>query len=282
MKIKVADPTGFCFGVKRAIDALVKALSEYGRVYAFGSPIHNSEEIKRLSKMGLVVIERVEDIPENSVVFVRAHGVSPVIMEQIKERAGIVIDGTCPFVRKVQCRALELSKQGYFVVVLGDKGHPEVKGIIGHIKNDKFVVVSSPSEIEVDKISSFDRIGVVSQTTQKIFKFKELVAELIEHVDEVRVYNTICSATFARQKAVRELATNVDGVLIVGNHDSANTQKLVEIVKLCGCDVMHVENIDEIKRGWFKGKEVIGIAGGASTPDWLINQVIKQVQRIAE
>lgn len=270
MKIIQADPTGFCFGVKRAIDKLEEALKKYGTVYAMGSPIHNPQEISRLEGLGLVVVESFSDIPNDSLVFLRAHGVNPATYEYLTGNNCTIIDGTCPFVANAQEKARSLSEEGYAVVIIGDHDHPEIRAIRGFVDGECHVI---PSETDVFMFYGKEKIGVVSQTTQDENVFAETVGTLVRCVKEVKVYNTICKATVERQNAIRKLAKDVDAIIVIGGRNSANTSRLVDIAVSRGVRTLWVEHAEEIDPAWLESVETIGIAAGASTPDWLINEV---------
>ena len=277
MEILIADPTGLCFGVKRAVTALEKELSASSRVYSLGSPIHNPQEIERLKKLGLVVVDAPEEVPEGSVSFVRAHGVAPDVMAALKKRSSSVIDGTCPFVKTAQDRARSLSEEGYVVVISGDLEHPEVQGIMGYAEGEVAVIAS---DAKVPEALQGRRCGILSQTTQKVSSFVSLVSAFVSVSPEIKVYNTICKATLARQESVRRLASKVDGMIVLGGRNSANTRKLAEICKDAAIPALWIEHAGEIDRGWLQGKAKIGIAAGASTTDWLIKELIQKLQKM--
>ena len=274
MKILIANPTGLCFGVKRAITTLEEELSRSKKVYSLGSPIHNPQEIDRLSMLGLVVVESPDDVPEGAVSFVRAHGVTPAEYETLRRRSSLMVDGTCPFVKTAQERAKTLSKEGYIVVISGDKKHPEVQGIVGYVKGE-VIVLSSDDKIP-ENIKG-RRCGILSQTTQKVASFVDLVSAFVAISPEIKVYNTICKATLASQESVRRLAAEVDGMIVLGGHNSANTRKLAEIAQDSGVSTMWIEHAGELDRRWLEKREIIGIAAGGSTPDWLIKELIQKL-----
>lgn len=274
MRLIIADPTGLCFGVRRAIQQLESTLLSHRKVYSLGSPIHNPQEVQRLEKMGLLLVERAEDVPPGQVVFVRAHGVGPVDLAILQERSALVVDGTCPFVRTAQQRAESLSREGYRVVILGDKDHPEVRGIVGYVEGSA-CVLADPEEL--DTTTRLPRCGVLSQTTQKEETLGRLVGRLITVAPEVKVYNTICKATIERQQSIRLLASQVDGILVIGGKNSANTQKLVEIAEEMGVPTFWVEHSGELDRRWLENKGCIGVAAGGSTPDWLIKETTENL-----
>lgn len=274
MKIHIADPTGLCFGVRRAISKLEEELLRSEAVFSLGSPIHNPQETERLSKMGLIVVESVEEVPPGSVAFIRAHGVTPFQAEILRKKCSKIVDGTCPFVKTAQKRAKDLSSEGYFVVISGDRHHPEVRGIMGYVEGE-VAVISSDEDIPGNLKGR--KCGILSQTTQKVGSFVALVSSFVKVSPEIKVYNTICKATLARQDSVCKLASKVDGMIILGGRNSANTKKLAEISMDVGVSTLWVEHAGEIDRGWLQNKEDIGIAAGGSTPEWLIKELIQKL-----
>jgi 4-hydroxy-3-methylbut-2-enyl diphosphate reductase len=273
----VASPTGLCFGVRRAIDRLERALAEHRVVYSLGSPIHNPQEVSRLASLGLRVVERADDVPEGAVAFIRAHGVSKSEAEDLKRRRGTVEDGTCPFVRIAQERAESLSNEGYKVMILGDSEHPEVRGIIGHIAGESLVISGTD---DIDSTKRHKRLGILSQTTQWEATLAAVVSKLVLLTDEIKVYNTICRATIERQESIRRLGAQVDGIVVIGGRNSANTRKLVKIAESLGVSALWIEHSDELDGRWMRGKASIGVAAGGSTPDWLINEVTEKIKRL--
>lgn len=277
MNLVVASPTGLCFGVRRAIAQLERALEDHGTVYSLGSPIHNPQEVSRLTELGLRLVGSASDVPEGSVAFVRAHGVAKVALEELEQRAKVVVDGTCPFVRTAQRRAESLAEEGYRVVILGDSNHPEVRGILGHIEGESLVISGGD---DIDENVRFERLGILSQTTQREASLAEVVSKLVLLAGEIKVYNTICRATIERQESIRNLATQVDGIVVIGGRNSANTRKLVEIAESLGVSTLWVEHSGEVDRGWLPGKRSIGVAAGGSTPDWLINDLTEKLKTL--
>ena len=277
MNLVVASPTGMCFGVRRAIERLEGALSEYGAIFALGSPIHNPQEVKRLEGMGLEVVEDVLRIPEGSVAFIRAHGVSRSELEEAGKRCRVVVDGTCPHVRNVRRKAERLDEEGYRVVVVGDSHHPEIRGILGHI-GPGAVVVNGGDDLKPEDRRS--KIGILCQTTQREETLALVASKFIAGTDEVRVYNTVCGATIERQGSIRRLAASVDGIVIIGGKNSANTRELVEISESLGVPAMWVEQAEELNRGWLRERQTIGVAAGGSTPDWLLEEIVRKLKRL--
>jgi 4-hydroxy-3-methylbut-2-enyl diphosphate reductase len=275
LKVTVARPTGLCFGVRRAISELENALVNVGKIYGLGSPIHNPQEIERLERLGLVVVKDPADIPPGQPAFIRAHGVSPEVRASLLRRTDRIVDGTCPFVRNVQEKAALLRQEGYRLIIVGDASHPEVQGIMGYA-GEGARVVGNAFEIPPDARNG--KIGLVCQTTQKEALLEKVVRGLLPHAEELRVFNTICGATLERQQAVMDLAPRVDGMIVIGGKNSANTGKLVEISREAGVSTLWIEHYEELEGGWIREKENIGIAAGASTPDWLIRQLISTLE----
>ena len=275
LKVTVARPTGLCFGVRRALLELENALKEHGRIFGLGSPIHNPQEIERLQNLGLIVVDKPGEVPPGQPAFIRAHGISPEIRDSLACRTSLIVDGTCPFVRNVQEKAAILKREGYRVFVVGDAAHPEVQGILGYA-GDGAIVVERASDIPAGLKG--ERIGIVCQTTQKVSVLQDIAGVLAAQAGELRSYNTICSATLERQQAVTKLAHRVDGMIVIGGKNSANTGKLVEISEGSGVPTLWIEHSEELEEGWIQGKEKIGIAAGASTPDWLIQELISTLE----
>jgi 4-hydroxy-3-methylbut-2-enyl diphosphate reductase len=273
----IANPTGLCFGVRRAIERLELALRENESVYAAGNPMHNPQEVERLSRLGLKVASGVAEIPDGAVAFIRAHGLSRGEHAEWREKCRIVVDGTCPFVLNVQKKAAELDREGYKVVVLGDFEHPEVKGILGYIDGEALVV---KGENCINLCGRRDKIGILSQTTQKEATLAALSSKFVFLTEELKVYNTICRATIERQESVKKLAESVDAIVVIGGKNSANTRALAEISRSFGLDVRWIEHAGELDEGWLRDKNKIGVAAGGSTPDWLVNDLTAKLLRL--
>lgn len=273
MKIELAQNYGFCFGVKRAI----KIAEENTDSATYGPLIHNSKEIARLEsdfKVGL--IEDFRDFKSGDKAIVRTHGIIKNELEELHKRGVDVIDATCPFVTKPQEIAQEMSEAGYDVVIFGDASHPEIKGVESYAVNGA-VVVTSISELQKQKFR--DKIALISQTTRKAEEYLEISNYLIPRYKEVRVFNTICNATFENQLAVRDISELADVMIIIGGKNSSNTKQLFNIAKERCFDSYHIEDESEIEYSWFDDKEFCGISAGASTPDWIIKNVINAIRK---
>jgi len=261
---------GFCFGVSRAVSAVLKeAEATKERIYTLGPLLHNPQMVENLKEKGIEAVDDVSCI-ESGVVAFRSHGIRKDEEEQIRSRGLRFIDTTCPFVKRVRRYALYLRRNGYKVVIAGDRTHPEVKSVLSYLDDDGIVFDSSFS-IEAKKI------GVVSQTTLDQETLSNVVRALAARAVELRVYNTICESTNIRRLEAVELAGVAEAMLIVGGKNSSNTTKLYKTVKGIQPRTYHIETEDEIRQEWFAGVHKVGIAGGASTPDTIIDRVERRV-----
>lgn len=280
MKIIMAEHAGFCFGVKRAVDAIERSLQDNHEVWTIGLPIHNPQEVSRLQAMGLKVADNVDAIPAGSKVLIRAHGEALEVIEALRAKGVDVEDMTCPFVKKAQNLAAQFSREGYHVVLLGDKNHPEIQGILGYVADIKNAEVTL-NEDEAERIKTYGKIALISQTTQREERLSRVSAILVGKCSQLHVCNTICKATAERQNAVRELVRGgkVDGVVLIGGRSSANTGKLRDIIESEKVSVLWVEEEEELEKNknWFMDKKKIGIAAGASTPEWLIDKIMNNI-----
>lgn len=275
MKILVADSSGFCFGVKRAIDLAEDIASKNNNVYTFGPLIHNPQEVLRLEKGNIKVVEDYSKIDEG-VLVLRTHGIPLDIYKNLSKKENIkIVDATCPFVKKAQDIIKELSNGSEQIVIVGEKKHPEVVALVSYGKG-KCLVVEDKKDIK--NVKKTDIIYIVSQTTQSPKKFKEIVEE-ISKISQVKVFNTICRATFDRQTAAEKLAKEVDVMIVIGGKNSGNTTRLYQICSAI-TKTYHIENVDEIDKNWFNKVEVVGITAGASTPGWIIENIKGGIKEI--
>ncbi len=275
MEIIVAKTAGFCWGVKRAVNIAIEALKRRpGDTFCLGEIIHNRREIDRLKQLGMRFVEDIEALEKGATVVIRSHGVAPKVVEFLKEKGVSIVDATCPFVKDVHEKAVKLEKEGYPVLILGNPRHPEVIGIAGHIKSP--MIARTIKEIE--SLPRFQKLGVVCQTTLNMEFFRQAVSLLAMKVKELKVFNTICSATSVRQKETMELAQRVDVMFVVGGKNSSNTTKLYQISKSFNDRSYHIESKDDIKPEWLEGAEKVGVTAGASTPQWVIEEVVEHVR----
>ncbi|MCB4743592.1 MAG: 4-hydroxy-3-methylbut-2-enyl diphosphate reductase [Sulfurovum sp.] len=278
MKIQLASNYGFCFGVKRAI----KIAEEHQGSKTYGPLIHNKDEINRLKEgFQIGLAENLDEItPEDSVV-IRTHGIPKDELAKLNIQNNQIIDATCPYVTTPQNIVAEMSKKGYSIVVFGDKNHPEIKGVVSYAKDPRnaFVVID---ENELEGLPILSKVAVVAQTTRKPKDYLKVVNKLILEHKEVRVFNTICNATFENQDAAAVLAKDADVMIVIGGKHSSNTKQLHSICKTYCGDSYLIENQDELRLVWFKNKELCGISAGASTPDWIVQNVIEKIQELVQ
>lgn len=274
MQIKLANNYGFCFGVKRAIEIA----QDSKNAATIGPLIHNSEEINRLKKdYNVDTLEDISQINGVSKAIVRTHGITKSDSEFLQKSGVAIIDATCPFVTKPQQICEQMSREGYEIVIFGDKNHPEVKGVQSYALHGAHVVLSVA---ELKDIKLKQKVAIVSQTTRKAEEFLKVVNHLILQHKEVRVFNTICNATFENQDAVRELAQEADVMVIIGGKNSSNTKQLFTISREFCADSYLIENESELQEKWFVGKKLCGVSAGASTPDWIIQKIIANISKI--
>jgi len=279
MEIILAKSAGFCFGVKRATKmAFQEAESGNPDTYTLGSIIHNPQVVDKLASAGVSVKNDVENINQGTVI-IRSHGVTLDEIDRAKKKGLRIVDATCPFVKKAQDLTTLLREEGYFVVIVGDEEHPEVKSIISYGGKD-VIVVNSPDKLET--LPKKKKIGVVAQTTQSFDNLKAIVNECLGKVGELRVFNTICGATAIRQDQSRDIALEVDCMIVVGGYSSANTNRLAEICKSIQPNTHHVEVAAELESAWFSGVKRVGVTAGASTPEWIIDDVVKRIKEYGE
>ncbi len=274
MKVKLASSYGFCFGVKRAI----KIAEDQKNSSTMGPLIHNQKEIERLKdKFNVGLYNNINEAKEDDTVIIRTHGIPKNDLKFLKEKNINVINATCPFVTTPQQIVKKMSDEKYSIVIFGDEQHPEVKGVKSY-GNDVHVVLE---ESELDDLTfKYDKIATVAQTTRQKEKYLSIVNQLILKYKEVRVFNTICDATFENQAATRELSTEVDIMIIIGGKNSSNTKQLFAISKENCSNSYLIEDETELELSWFQEKNICGVTAGASTPDWIIQKVIDKIEHI--
>lgn len=285
MEILIAKTAGFCFGVKRALEMVREALgNEDARLYSLGPLIHNPRVVAELSGKGVREISDIEEIPAGGTgkVIIRSHGAGPGTYQAAADKSLGIIDATCPFVKNVQQLGAFLAEQGYQVVVFGEKDHAEVKGVLEFIAsaNARYPVFVIGDSHGIDTLEFGSKVGIISQTTQESSSFSKLISNIVPHVKELRIYNTICSATSERQQEAAELSRQVEVMVVVGGKNSANTFRLSEISRKQGTRTFLVESPAEINPEWFQGVEKIGITAGASTPDEQINEIVQKIKNL--
>lgn len=278
IKIVVSKGSGFCFGVKRAIDIAFKIAKKNKGVYTLGSIIHNPQVIERLQSKGVFPVDDINHKNINTLL-IRTHGITKELSKKLSNKKYKIIDTTCPFVKKAQQYAKLLADEGYQVFIIGNKEHPEVKSLISYAGKNSFVVNDNHG-LENKIIKS--KVGIIIQTTQSIDFLKKITNDILDSIKELKIFNTICSSTSLRLKETKEIAKESDIIIVVGGKNSANTAQLAKLCISMNIPTYHIETPDEIEYKWFKNVETVGITAGASTPDWIIKEVEEIIYRKAE
>jgi len=274
MKVIVAEKCGFCQGVKNAIKLAEETLEKKSKLYSLGPIIHNTDVVDKLSGLGLETVDSVEQIPCGTVL-IRSHGATAAQLSRIQEKGLEVVDATCVLVKHVQKIARELHEQGYKVLMIGDRDHPEVEAVVGSAVDVSVIGTKS----DIDKLPKTNKIGVICQTTQSPGHFGEMIAAVIEKgFFELKVINTLCKEAIKRQDSAVELCKKVDIMFVLGGHHSANTKKLAELCKNYNNQTFHLQNWSELDRSILLGKELVGVTAGASTPDSIINEFVENLK----
>ncbi|MGL5695131.1 MAG: 4-hydroxy-3-methylbut-2-enyl diphosphate reductase [Peptostreptococcaceae bacterium] len=279
MKVKIAENAGFCFGVKRAMNMAWNELEERkDGIYALGPLIHNKQAVSRYEEKGLKTVDDLIEIPQNESVIIRSHGVGEEIYLKSKDQNITIIDTTCPFVKKIHKLAKDYKEEGYQIIVIGDKNHPEVIGINGWC-NEEAIIIKDKEEVNSINFNNNKKYCVVAQTTINLELYYDIVEILSKKLKDVIFKNTICSATKERQFSARELSREVDCMIVVGGKHSSNTQKLVNICSEI-VPTFAIETKEELHIDNLKNFDMVGITAGASTPDWIIFDVISYIESI--
>ncbi len=283
VQIEKVSLTGFCFGVRRALDMMERASIERGGVASLGEVVHNRQVVEYLESVGVRVICNFDD-SHGMTVAIPSHGAGPEVFSEIESRHLPLVDATCPIVDKAQKKARELHQAGFQVVIFGDPEHPEVKAVLAWA-GDSALATTDANDI-VAKGRKPRRLGLMAQTTQPPQNFARFAGRILElaiaGVSEVRVVNTLCPSVHLRQQAAQELSRRVDLMVVVGGHHSANTRRLAEVCQEAGCETRHIETAAEIAQDWVQGKGRIGVAAGTSTPDQEVEAVLAKLKEFAE
>jgi 4-hydroxy-3-methylbut-2-enyl diphosphate reductase len=280
MDVLLAQPRGFCAGVARAIEIAERALERFGApVYVYHEIVHNGHVVGDLAARGAVFVEQISDIPVGSVTVFSAHGVSTAVVDEARERKLLVIDATCPLVTKVHLQAQRYSQRGYTIVIVGHAGHEEVEGTRGSVTGPVHVV-GRLEDIEALPMDAEDPVAYVTQTTLSIDDTRSLIAALEARYPQIvgPGLDDICYATFNRQRAVQQLARRVDLVIVVGAHNSSNSNRLQEVAADHGVPAWLVEDETELQPIWLEGVRTVGVTAGASTPEYLVRKVCLRLQ----
>jgi 4-hydroxy-3-methylbut-2-enyl diphosphate reductase len=278
MKVQLARYAGVCYGVERALKLADQAIATGRTVHSLGPLIHNPQAVEALRDRGVEVAGSVADADEGILV-IRSHGVEPALIEEARKKGLEVVDATCPFVSSAQEAAAQLKADGYTVIIVGEADHPEVEGIVARTGGEA-LVVEEVTDIPARLPSR--RVGIVVQTTQSLERLNQVVTALLPRVSELKVHNTICSATGKTQRSAEELARSVDVMVVVGGLNSGNTTRLAEICRTVNPHVYHVETAEELRPEWFAGAETVGVTAGASTPDVQMAGVVDGIEAMAD
>lgn len=276
MRIFTPRKIGCCFGVNRAVKLTEEALLKGGPAYITGELVHNDTITRKLSEKGLHEAKTIDDVKGGTLI-IRAHGISPEERMKAESKKIEIVDATCPIVRQAQIAAKELEEEGYQVIIVGDKAHAEIKGILGHLKEDAFVVANCK---EVDPAKLKSKVGLIFQTTHSVELCRDVIAEVMRVAHEIKIINTICADIRKRQEDAVRLARKVDLMIIVGSHHSSNTIKLKKLCQEYNKNTIQIESARDIGAKRFKGIRSVGIIGGASTPDILIEEVKEKLKKI--
>ncbi len=277
MKIILAKSSGYCFGVRDAVNAAYDLSKEHGEVYMLGDIVHNENVVEDLEKKGVKVVEKLEEIPKDKPVLFRAHGTSKDVWKKAEDKKMNIIDATCPLVHDIHREVKELHAEGRKIIIIGDHGHDEVIGIASQV--DGAIIVASIEEAQ--ELRKTKKAGVVSQSTQAIENVQDIINILMTKVVDLRFINTICFPTKRNHQQIKELSTIADMILIIGSFTSANSKRLTELSLERNKNTYQVTNATEIDSSWFKKNiNSVGISAGASTPDWIISSVIKKVKEL--
>lgn len=278
LNIEIAQHAGFCSGVERAYKIAVETSKRDIPVFVLGYLVHNSFVIKKLGSLGVKSVSSISEIPDRGscVLIISAHGVGPEIYDQAKCKNLEVVDTTCSWVKKAQSIAHDLAGKGYKILIVGDKNHTEVKGIMEWAGDNNALIIEGPADIDVSVLP--EKIAVIAQTTQSQENFDNVVKKIKLSAKELVVHNTICGATSKRQSSAVELAKRSDLMLVIGDQKSANTKRLKELCEKTGTMTFQIQDEGEIRVKWLEGKKNVGITAGASTPAEIISQVVNKIK----
>jgi (E)-4-hydroxy-3-methyl-but-2-enyl pyrophosphate reductase len=267
VRIIVSRPIGFCFGVKRAINLAKGARKKFARVFTLGAIIHNPGVVAELRREGITKVATLKQAAGGALV-IRSHGCPPAVLDEARQMGSEVIDATCPHVGRVQHVVKDLKSSGYSVIIVGERDHPEVQSLLGYAQ-DAGMVYKPHLKLTGKKV------GVVAQTTIPLKTYQSALAELCQRdFEELRVFNTICQEAASRQAAARKIAQEVDLMVVIGGHNSANTSRLADIAREAGKRTYQVETAEELNPGWFKSAQRVGVTAGTSTPSRVVDDVL--------
>ena len=278
MKLLIAKDSGYCFGVRDAVDLAYKTAEESGDVYMLGNIVHNENVVNDLDKIGAKVVRTLDDVPDKKPILFRAHGTSTDVWNKAKDKGMNIIDATCPLVKEIHNEVKALELEGRCIIIIGDHGHDEVIGIASQVK--KPIIVSSPEEAQ--NLRKMKKAGIVSQSTQTIENVQTIINIIMTKAFDLRFVNTICFPTKRNQQQLKDLSEKCDVMLIIGSFTSANSKRLHQLALERNKKSYQVTCADEIESEWFNNAEIVGISAGASTPDSIIQDVIQHIKNFAD
>jgi len=279
IKINLAKSAGFCFGVKRALDIAFKTSKSSKRVYMLGDIVHNDDVVREIRKVGIKKIEKLSS-GKGKVLLIRAHGACINIIKKALRLGYKIIDATCPMVKEIHKIATDMEQKGYKIIVIGDKKHDEVHGIIGQLRN-KAIIIDNLKHIPIKIIKGIKKACVLVQSTQDLEKVLKIVEILKLYINELEFFNTICKPTRIKQEEIKIMPLENDVMIIIGSKNSANTRRLYEISKSLNRQSYWIQSKEEINPNWFRDVKSVGISAGASTPELTTQGVIEYIKQIA-
>jgi len=279
MKISVAKSAGFCFGVKRALSIARETAKKRHNVVMLGDIVHNEDVVKEILAKGIKKIKAIAGDGSHKTLLIRAHGATHATYQRARQLGYTVIDATCPMVKEIHHIARQKEKQGYRIIVIGDKKHDEVLGIIGQLAK-KALVIDSAQNIPYQKIKRLRKAAVVMQSTQDIKNAEIIVGKLRNHIPELLVFNTICQPTRLKQKEIMTMPLENEVMVIIGSKQSANSKRLYQLSKSLNKNSFWIQSAKDLRKGWFRNVKSVGIAAGASTPDSTTRSIIKHIKKI--
>ena len=281
MKIFLARDAGYCFGVRDAVNLAYDTAEAHGEVYMLGTIVHNERVIENLSNAGAKVVETLDDVPEDKPILFRAHGTAPELWKKTDKKKLNLVDATCPLVTEIHDEIKKLEEEGRRTIIIGDHGHDEVVAIAAQVCNP--IIIANVDEAKT--LRKMKKAGVVSQSTQMIENVKEIMNVLMEKVFDLRFVNTICFPTRRNHEQIKKLAVQCDVMIVIGSFTSANSKRLTQLALERNKRSYQVTTAEELDMSWFNDCKTVGISAGASTPDEIINDVVKHIKiigRVAE
>ena len=276
MKLLIAKDSGYCFGVRDAVDLAYKTAEESGDVFMLGNIVHNENVVNDLGKIGAKVVRTLDKVPDGKPILFRAHGTTTDVWKKAKNMGMNIIDATCPLVKEIHNEVKALDSEGRCIIIIGDHGHDEVVGIASQVKNP--IIVSSPEEAQ--NLRKMKKVGIVCQSTQTIENVQTIINIIMTKAFDLRFVNTICFPTKRNQQQLKDLSERCDVMLIIGSFTSANSKRLHQLALERNKKSYQVTCADEIESEWFKNAEIVGITAGASTPDSIIQDVVRYCETL--